>query len=180
MGRKYGCCRCRNRVLGMAIPPRPAPIRTSAASISDQVQERNIRTVEQHVGRDIQFDPLPRERDVDDRERRHGAACRQFTKLSQFLPVAGSASAQGSTPAFAVGRVRPPSAALSRRARRNALSGPRGVLESRCAIGVSIIVTGRGRRPRRLSGVLADREAAMSVMEPTGSSTQCACTRSPV
>src|SRR5246127_3180121 len=40
----------------------------------NQVQERDIRAVEQDVGRDIwRLDPLPGERDVDDREQRHTA-----------------------------------------------------------------------------------------------------------
>ena len=48
----------------------------------NQVQERDIRAVEQHVGRDVRgFDALAGERDVDDRERRHSALVRQFDEV---------------------------------------------------------------------------------------------------
>src|ERR1700742_5207489 len=41
-------------------------------ALLNQMQERDIGAVEQHVGRDVRrLDPLAGERDVDDRERRH-------------------------------------------------------------------------------------------------------------
>src|ERR1700724_1595712 len=53
--------------------------------LGDQVQERDVGTVEQHVGRDVRrLDPLARERDVDDREGGDRALVRQLEELVEL------------------------------------------------------------------------------------------------
>ncbi len=54
------------------------------------MQERDVGTVEQNVGRDVRrLDALAGERDVDDRERRHGALVRQLDEIVELLAGRG-------------------------------------------------------------------------------------------
>jgi hypothetical protein len=59
------------------------------------VEERDVRAVEQDVGRDVRRrDPLAEERHVDDAERRHGAGVRQLDLLGGRRPVGRAGAAR--------------------------------------------------------------------------------------